>query len=93
MKPDRHRFRSGTVPADASSEYGSGRSDRDQPSMAQPTIIRALRSDLIMVNRLPFHRARLLTAPHCQCDRELISPRYVMTREIGDGPGNRCTCD
>jgi hypothetical protein len=29
----------------------------------------------------------LLAAPHCQCDRELISARHIMSREIGDGPG------
>jgi hypothetical protein len=37
-------------------------------------------------NRLSCHRARLLAAPHWQRDRQLISARHVMGREIGDGP-------
>jgi hypothetical protein len=50
-------------------------------------MMRALRSGLIMFNRLESHRARLLATPHRQSHREIISTWHITTGEIGDGPG------
>jgi hypothetical protein len=55
--------------------------------MAQLSMMRALRSGLIMFNRLESHCARLLAMPHCQSHREIFSTRHITAGQIRDGPG------